>query len=92
MEKDKTELVASIKDAAHAGYAQGFQEGYQAACMVVEMVAEAWRKEPYAYDLDGAVKALEMSREKAGALRALKLRPCTCIQPRQRRIRKMAMP
>ena len=29
MEKDKTELVASIKDAAHAGYAQGFQEGYQ---------------------------------------------------------------
>lgn len=50
MEKDKTELVASIKDAAHAGYAQGFQEGYQAACMVVEMVAEAWRKEPYAYE------------------------------------------
>lgn len=48
--KDKTELVASIKDAAHAGYAQGFQEGYQAACMVVEMVAEAWRKEPYAYE------------------------------------------
>lgn len=65
MEKDKTALAASIKDAAHAGYAQGFQEGYQAACMVVEMVAEAWRKEPYAYDLDGAVKALEMSREKA---------------------------
>ena len=68
MEKDKTELVASIKDAAHAGYAQGFQEGYQTACMVVEMVAEAWRKEPYAYDLDGAVKALEMSREKAVAM------------------------
>ena len=68
MEKDKTELVASIKDAAHAGYAQSFQEGYQAACMVVEMVAEAWRKEPYAYDLDGAVKALEMSREKAVAM------------------------
>ena len=36
--------------------------------MVVEMVAEAWRKEPYAYDLDGAVKALEMSREKAVAM------------------------
>ena len=32
------------------------------------MVAEAWRKEPYAYDLDGAVKALEMSREKAVAM------------------------
>lgn len=29
---------------------------------------EAWRKEPYAYDLDGAVKALEMSREKAVAM------------------------
>lgn len=65
MEKDKTVIVRSITDAAQEGYAQGFQEGYQAACMVVEMVAEAWRKEPYAYDLDGAVKALEMSREKA---------------------------
>lgn len=28
----------------------------------------AWWKEPYAYDLDGAVKALEMSREKAVAM------------------------
>mgnify|MGYP000009653481 FL=1 len=68
MEQDKTVIVGSIKDAAHAGYAQGFQEGYQAACMVVKAVAEAWRKEPYAYDLDGAVKALEMSREKAVAM------------------------
>ena len=68
MEQDKTVIVGSIKDAAPAGYAQGLQEGYQAACMVVKAVAEAWRKEPYAYDLDGAVKALEMSREKAVAM------------------------
>lgn len=68
MEKDQTVIVRSITDAAQEGYAQGFQEGYQAACLVVEMVAEAWRKEPYAYDLDGAVKALEMSREKAVAM------------------------
>lgn len=37
MEQDKTVIVGSLKDAAHAGYAQGFQEGYQAACMVLRL-------------------------------------------------------
>ena len=89
---DKTVIVGTIKEAAHNGYDQGFREGYEAACLVVEVLAKAEKAGGGFYAASGILEALEMSREKAGALRALKLRPCTCIQPRQRRIRKMAMP
>lgn len=58
-------IISTLEEAAREGYRQGFEEGYAAARMVVEAVAAAWRKEPWAYDLDGAMKALDMSREKA---------------------------
>lgn len=58
-------IVSTLEEAANEGYRQGFEEGYTAARIVVKMVADAWRKEPWAYDLDGALKGLDMSREKA---------------------------
>lgn len=65
MQKDKAVIVGTIKEAAHTGYRQGFDEGYRAAYLVIEALAEAWRKESWAYDLESAVKALDMSRGKA---------------------------
>ena len=38
---DKTVIVGTIKEAAHNGYDQGFREGYEAACLVVEVLAKA---------------------------------------------------
>lgn len=57
--------VSTLEEAATEGYRQGFEEGYAAARMVIESVVTAWRQEPHAYDLEGALKALDMSREKA---------------------------
>ena len=65
MWEDKTVIVGTIKESVNTGYSQGFVEGYQAACLVIEVLAEASRNEPCAYDLEGAVMALDMSREKA---------------------------
>lgn len=73
---DKTVIVGTIKEAAHNGYDQGFREGYEAACLVVEVLAKAEKAGGGFYAASGILEALEMSREKAGALRALKLRPC----------------
>lgn len=65
MREDKTVIVGTVKEAAHAGYDQGFREGYQAACLVVEVLAEAERKGGGLYAAGGILKALKMSREKA---------------------------
>lgn len=41
MQKDKAVIVGTIKEAAHTGYRQGFDEGYRAAYLVIEALAEA---------------------------------------------------
>ena len=46
-------------------YGTGFDEGYAAARLTVELVVKAWRQEPFAYDLEAALKALDMSKDKA---------------------------
>ena len=65
MREDKTVIVGTIKEAAHTGYDQGFREGYQAACLVVEVLAEAEKAGGGLYAAGGILKALEMSQEKA---------------------------
>lgn len=60
MLEDKTKIVGTVKEAAHAGYDQGFREGYQAACL-----AEAEKAGDGLYAAGGILKALKMSREKA---------------------------
>lgn len=65
MLEDKTKIVGTVKEAAHAGYDQGFREGYQAACLVVEVLAEAEKAGDGLYTAGGILKALKMSREKA---------------------------
>lgn len=61
----KVLVVQTLEEAVNEGYRQGFEEGYAAARMVIESVVTAWRQEPHAYDLEGALKALDLSREKA---------------------------
>ena len=58
-------IVSTLAGAANEGYRQGFEEGYAAARLTIEVVVKAWRKEPWAYDLEGALTALDLSREKA---------------------------
>ena len=65
MRENKTVIVGTIKEAAHTGYDQGFREGYQAACLVVEALAEAEKAGNGLYAAGGILEALEMSRKKA---------------------------
>lgn len=65
MWEDKTVIVGTIKEAAHTGYSQGFVEGYQAACLVVDVLAKAEKEGDGLYTAGGILKALDMSREKA---------------------------
>ena len=62
---DKTVIVGTIKEAAQNGYDQGFREGYEAACLVVEVLAKAEKAGGGFYAASGILEALEMSREKA---------------------------
>ena len=64
----RTVAVTTFEEAATEGYRQGFDEGYAAARLTVELVVKAWQKEPWAYDLEGALKALDMSRNNAEEL------------------------
>lgn len=65
MWEDKTVIIGTIKEAAHTGYSQGFVEGYQAACLVVEVLAKAEKEGDGLYTAVGILKALDMSRKKA---------------------------
>lgn len=65
MREDKTRIVGAVEDAAYAAYDQGFREVYQAACLVVEVLAEAEKAGDGLYAASGILKALDMSREKA---------------------------
>lgn len=62
---DKEYLVRGIEEAAYAGYRQGWNDGYNAARLTVELVVDAWRKDPMNFDVESALKALDMSKEKA---------------------------
>lgn len=65
MQEERALIVGTVREAAHTGYDQGFREGYQAACLVVETLAQAEKEGGWLYGADGILKALEMSREKA---------------------------
>lgn len=64
-------VARTIEDAANEGYRIGFAEGYAAARTVLKTVVEAWRAEPQYYDLEGALQALDMSREEAAEMLGL---------------------
>lgn len=62
---DKKYLVQGVEEAIRAGYRQGFEDGWAAARLTVELVVNAWRKDPTGFDVESALKALDISREKA---------------------------
>ena len=63
--RDREYIVKGTEEAARAGYRQGFEDGWDAARMTVELVVNAWRRDPAGFDVESALKALDMSREKA---------------------------
>ena len=62
---DKEYIVKGIEEAVRAGYRQGWEDGYEAARMTVETMVEAWRENPAGIDVESALKAIELCREKA---------------------------
>ena len=76
---DKEYLVKGTEEAARAGYRQGWEDGYEAARLTVELVVDAWRKDPTGFDVESAVKALDMSREKAREMLARDKFTVRCI-------------
>ena len=64
MKDGRMKVVGTVKEVVRAAYAQGFCEGYDAARLVVEVLANEERRGGL-YGAEGILKALDMSREKA---------------------------
>lgn len=61
-------VVSTFEEAAAEGYRQGFEEGYTAARVVIQTIADALREqEGKDVGFDG-VHALDLSREQARAM------------------------
>ena len=84
---DKKYLVQGVEEAIQAGYRQGFEDGWDAARLTVELVVNAWRKDPTGFDVESALKALDMSREKAWEMLArdkFRVTPLPTSEPGQK--------
>lgn len=64
MTSEQVKVVGTVEDVARAAYDQGFREGYDAARLVVEVLANE-EKRGGLYGAEGIMKALDMSRDKA---------------------------
>ncbi|WP_297260860.1 hypothetical protein [uncultured Desulfovibrio sp.] len=64
MKDEQVKVVGTVEDVARAAYVQGFCEGYDAARLVVEVLANEERRGGL-YGAEGILKALDMSRDKA---------------------------
>ena len=76
---DKEYLIKCIEEATRAGYRQGWEDGYEAARLTVEMMVEAWRENPAGIDFESALKAIELCREKAREMLARDKFTVRCI-------------
>lgn len=85
--RDREYIVKGTEEAARAGYRQGFEDGWDAARMTVELVVDAWRRDPAGFDAESALKALGMSREKAREMLArdkFRVTPLPTSEPGQK--------
>ena len=64
MTNGQIEAVGTTEDIARAAYQGGFSDGYEAARMVIEVMAQDERESGGAYGADAMLQALDKSRAK----------------------------
>lgn len=64
MTDKQIEAVGGVNDVTQAAYQAGFSDGYEAARMVIEVMAQDERESGGAYGADAMLQALDKSRAK----------------------------
>lgn len=68
MTNGQIEAVGTAEDIARAAYQAGFGDGYEAARMVIEVMAQDERENGGAYGADAVLEALDKARAKAAEM------------------------
>ena len=68
MANTQIEAVGTAEDIARAAYQAGFSDGYEAARMVIEVMAQDERESGGAYGADAVLEALDKARAKAAEM------------------------
>ena len=68
MTNGQIEAVGGVRDIARAAYQAGFIDGYEAARMVIEVMAQDERENGGAYGADAALQALDRARARAAEM------------------------
>lgn len=68
MANTQIEAVGGVSDIARAAYQVGFGDGYEAARMVIEVMAQDERENGGAYGADAALQALDRARARAAEM------------------------
>lgn len=68
MTNGQIEAVGGVGDIARAAYQSGFSDGYEAARMVVEVVAQDERENGGAYSASAMLEALDKARARAAEM------------------------
>ena len=68
MTDKQIEAVGTTEDIAQAAYQAGFSDGYEAARMVIEVMAQDERENGGAYGADAMLQALDKARAKAAEM------------------------
>lgn len=68
MTNGQIEAVGGVGDIARAAYQSGFSDGYEAARMVIEVMAQDERESGGAYGADAALQALDRARARAAEM------------------------
>lgn len=68
MANTQIEAVGGVSDVTQAAYQAGFSDGYEAARMVIEVMAQDERESGGAYGADAVLEALDKARAKAAEM------------------------
>lgn len=68
MANTQIEAVGGVNDVTQAAYQAGFSNGYEAARMVIEVMAQDERESGGAYGADAVLEALDKARAKAAEM------------------------
>ena len=68
MANTQIEAVGTAEDIARAAYQAGFSDGYEAARMVIEVMAQDERESGGAYGADAMLQALDRARARAAEM------------------------
>lgn len=81
MTDKQIEAVGTAEDIARAAYRAGFSDGYEAARMVIEVMAQDERENGGAYGADAMLQALDRARARAAEMvgRPLVVKPIPVV-------------